>query len=689
MSRLSILGALLGGSLLAQAPTVTTVLSNGTTQTRYDMVILGDGYQASQQGQFNTDVSTFLTALFQRAPYNTFASYYNVHTVFRASVESGADRPDENPPVFRNTVYNATYNFGGTDRCLYIQNTSQALADAALAPATEGRVLVMVNDTRYGGCAATFAVSYNGSQMNEVQIHELGHSLGQLADEYDYPNQTYTGAEPSAVNITTSPTGQKWSIWHGTDGISAFEGAGYYALGLYRPRSNCLMRSLGQVLCRVCQENIVKITNSITRSIISTTPATANLTVNVPSLQQFSFTHIVPTGNNPLIEWRLDNTVIPGATGTSYTLDSTTLSLGLHTLSCTILDRTLLVRSDPNQVMRETNTWNVTISDPSAAQLRLTAFSALPVFATPGSTSNLSATVINDGPAAAGAFQIEFFLGTSATWSLQDTYLGSATVNGLAVGQSLVVPRTVTLPWFLPAQTYTLHAIADRLDVVNEINENDNRRTTALLGQVGGCVTKLEFRDPLLYPFDQATMSRATGGTLHPTVVAPCANPATTLYLIAWTGSGTSPGITLAPGMTLPLNYDGLTQLGLDGLNGGVFGSFLGILDAQGRGTATFTLPPGATRSRCSSCRRHADDHCTNRNPTGSPTTAVSIICSPAVTAAPMAAAASRNQATSSADVVIRPGRCSRCSSPAASSRAGARSATKRSTSSCTGATRP
>ncbi|HIE71604.1 MAG TPA: hypothetical protein EYP98_16325, partial [Planctomycetes bacterium] len=185
----------LASSLTAQ--TVTTVLSNGTTDTRYDMVILGDGYVASEQATFNADVNTFLTALFQKSPYNIFASYYNVHTVFRASAQSGADRPDETPPVFVNTAYEATYNYGGVDRCLYIQNTSIALADAALAPATEGRVIVMVNDTRYGGCAATFAVSYNGSQMTEVQAHELGHSLGQLADEYDYAGQTYTGPEPS------------------------------------------------------------------------------------------------------------------------------------------------------------------------------------------------------------------------------------------------------------------------------------------------------------------------------------------------------------------------------------------------------------------------------------------------------------------------------------------------------------
>jgi hypothetical protein len=115
-----------------------------------------------------------------------------------------------------------------------------------------------------------------------------------------------------------------------------------------------------------------------------------------------------------------------------------------------------------------------------------------------------------------------------------------------------------------------------------------------LLGQAGGCVTKLEFEDPLVYPRDAATLSLAAGGSVHPTLVAPCADPATTLYLIAWTGSGTSPGVALAPGVTLPLNPDGLTTLGLDGLNGPVFGGFLGLLDAQGIGRATFSLPPGA-----------------------------------------------------------------------------------------------
>jgi len=595
MSRSSLVtfgaAALLAMSLPAQ--TVTTVINNGTTETRYDIVILGDGYQANEQTKFDNDCSAFLTALFQKEPYQTFSQYYNVHTVFRASVDSGADRPDETPPIFVNTVYDATYNYGGVDRCLYIQNTSQALADAALAPATEGRVLVMVNDTRYGGCASTFAVSYTGSQMSEVQAHELGHSLGQLADEYEYAGQTYTGGEPGQANITADPAGSKWQIWHGTQGISSFQGAGYHQYGLYRPRSNCLMRSLGQVLCRVCQENIVKITNSIVNVITSTTPDTGTTQqLLVPAQQTFSFSHFVPASNSPLIEWFVDGTLQPGVTGTSFTLDTTAFSLGPHTVTATLLDQSDRVRSDPQNVMLESVQWNVDISDPSLAQLRFTSMNSSATLLNPGDTVTYTPTITNDGPAAAGPFRVEFFVNQSTNgYTTQDTYLGHIDVAGLPANGQTTIPFTTTLPYSLPQFASWVHAVIDRSNVVGEGNEADNETNRVVYVQQIPCTTGLEFQDQLTQPF-AASMSISAGGTLHPTVLAPCADPSSTLYLIAWGGAGTSPGTNLAPGVQLPLNIDPLTQLTLDGLNGPVFGQFLGVLDPQGRAQATFTLPP-------------------------------------------------------------------------------------------------
>ena len=57
----------------------------------------------------------------------------------------------------------------------------------------------------------------------------------------------------------------KWSYFIGVKGyenVGAYEGAYYYATGVWRPTLNCLMKSLGQQFCPVCREAIVKVINS-------------------------------------------------------------------------------------------------------------------------------------------------------------------------------------------------------------------------------------------------------------------------------------------------------------------------------------------------------------------------------------------------------------------------------------------
>ena len=118
--------------------------------------------------------------------------------------------------------------------------------------------------------------------------------------------------------------------------------------------------------------------------------------------------------------------------------------------------------------------------------------------------------------------------------------------------------------------------------------------TVILLASAGPCLTKLEFEDPLTYPFDSASVSVTAGGTVHPMVIATCANPANALYLILWSASGTSPGIQLTPSTLLPLNLDAFSNLGIALTNSPIFAAFLGTLDAQGRAHATFALPPSS-----------------------------------------------------------------------------------------------
>ncbi|HUX06425.1 MAG TPA: M64 family metallopeptidase, partial [Acidobacteriota bacterium] len=102
-----------------------------------------------------------------------------------------------------------------------------------------GRVLMSAEDFRGGA----------------VLTHELGHSIGNLADEYTYnPGATYTGAEPSMVNITieTDPAKVKWANLikgnppvptpFGYDGYGIFEGAAPASFSIYRPTAKSLMR---------------------------------------------------------------------------------------------------------------------------------------------------------------------------------------------------------------------------------------------------------------------------------------------------------------------------------------------------------------------------------------------------------------------------------------------------------------
>ena len=585
------LAASLSATSLHAQTTVQTIVNSGPTSNRYDVVILGDGYRAVEQAKFDNDALRVTAALFNDEPYATFAGYFNVHTVFRASNQSGADQPDITPPIVRDTVYDATYNTGGTPRCLYIRNTSQASADAALAPANEGRVVVLVNDTRYGGCAANFAVSYTGSSMEAVQIHELGHSVGGLADEYDYGGGTvYTGSEPGQPNATKSSTGAKWSQWIGFNSVGAYEGCRYFAMGLFRPWPNCIMRGLGRPHCPICREAIVKVANAVVSTIDAPQPATPAVSAPLGTQQVFSFSNLAPASSNAVVTWTVDGTP-QAATGSSLTVDTNTLSLGNHIVRVEVQDNTAFVRNDPNNTLLSSFTWTLSISGPPRPDLIIPALTGSPITLNTGDPFTITTTVRNDGSIAAGSFVVEHFLSDDTALQTSDIYLGGYAVNSLGAATSATNIRTVDLPARLTRLgLYRVIAVVDRTNSIVESNEANNERIGAMLLGGRSCDVKLEYRDELHWPLDDAEVDGMNGGTISPTIVAPCA-PAGTQYLIAWGCSGTSPGTMIPGGPTVPINSDFCTQLGLSALNTPIFDMFFGVLDQDGIGRATFDWP--------------------------------------------------------------------------------------------------
>ncbi len=136
---------------------------------------------------------------------------------------------------------------------------------AALAPRPSDQVIALGNTTKYGGAGGTVATAAgSNAQAGQIVVHELGHSIGGLADEYDYPETNYVGPEPDELNVTADPTGRaKWERYLGQpspDGavIAPVEGAKYKKYGLYRPTPNSIMRTLGKQFNSIGRDAMVK-----------------------------------------------------------------------------------------------------------------------------------------------------------------------------------------------------------------------------------------------------------------------------------------------------------------------------------------------------------------------------------------------------------------------------------------------
>ena len=178
------------GPAAVAAPVTVAGWNNGDPANRVDLVILGDGYDASQITLFRNHVDTFVAGLFNEDPFKEYKRYFNVHRIDVTSYGSGADHPDPSVYTFVDTAFNASFDYTPPDyRLLTLHDSGRVttvLNNSGLQPTQRDIILVIVNDPAYGGSGGSIAVaSINGSVVDLIK-HELGHSFGLLADEYDY-----------------------------------------------------------------------------------------------------------------------------------------------------------------------------------------------------------------------------------------------------------------------------------------------------------------------------------------------------------------------------------------------------------------------------------------------------------------------------------------------------------------------
>ena len=295
---------------------VTKVVDHGPESSRWDLVIVGDGYRASELTNYHTHVQSFIDQLRTTPPFNELFCGINVHRIDVVSTDSGADDPGcgGNPAVTANTYFDATFcsMFAGSplERLLTIDD-GLALSVANTYVPLKNQVLCIVNSTKYGGSGGTVATCSVDPQANEIAIHEIGHSAFLLADEYGGNGAGTPAGEPGQPNVTrdTNRNTNKWRALiapttpmpsacdascasstctppatpPSAGAVGTYEGGIYSDCNTYRPLPSCYMRDYAP-FCPVCA--------GVIRAVLQPFQPAESITLVTPSIQ---FTN-VPSG---------------------------------------------------------------------------------------------------------------------------------------------------------------------------------------------------------------------------------------------------------------------------------------------------------------------------------------------------------------------------------------------------------
>ncbi len=251
---------------------------NGNPHNKIDVVIVAEGYGKKDARKMKDDFQKFAQYTLEQEPFKSRAGDFNIWGVGMLMNESGVTDPNKNRYV--ESAVGSTYNTFNMDR--YLMTTNIFRLHDLLRGTPYDHIIIMANCDTYGGGAIYNYYAFSAVQEMSMWIlpHELGHSIGGLADEYveddsNY-NRRYVGIEPLEPNITSLVNFEsKWKsiVSEGTpiptepvEGlgkrdngpVGAYEGAGYLEKGCYRPCTQCMMRNYAY-FCPVCTKRLHEI----------------------------------------------------------------------------------------------------------------------------------------------------------------------------------------------------------------------------------------------------------------------------------------------------------------------------------------------------------------------------------------------------------------------------------------------
>ena len=225
-------------------PAVTQYMTASSGLDPVDLVVLPDGYTESQRATFESRAKAGIDFLFETEPYKSYKNYFNVYFIWKPSEEEGASICNSSGVITtkRNTAFGSYWESDAYDHMDADEDAVYSFVTAHCPEIVRGEktiaevpVLLLINDSRYGGKAHTYSngqtfcqvpYTYDGGPMGwsyattvpasndpadgytavslspsdiesrygtvsgdwrNVLVHEFGgHSFGRLADEYWY-----------------------------------------------------------------------------------------------------------------------------------------------------------------------------------------------------------------------------------------------------------------------------------------------------------------------------------------------------------------------------------------------------------------------------------------------------------------------------------------------------------------------
>jgi hypothetical protein len=300
---------------------------SGPAQQKLDIVILGDGYTSSEMGKFVNDTKRLTDILLKTEPFKSRKDDINIRAVETPSEVTGITKPHHG--IFKRSPLSTHYSSFDSERYILTYDNKTVRNVASEVP--YDFMIILVNEKTYGGGGIYnlyTTVAVDNTFSGYIMVHELGHHIGALADEYYTSSVSYEKTEittePWEPNITAllDKDNLKWKdlVAEGTpiptpwekakfdsyeyqvqkerdslraihapesvleklfknelvqedeffniepyrNKVGAFEGAGYMQYGLYRPQLDCIMFTRHMQFCKVCQRSLNNVIDQYT-----------------------------------------------------------------------------------------------------------------------------------------------------------------------------------------------------------------------------------------------------------------------------------------------------------------------------------------------------------------------------------------------------------------------------------------